>query len=171
MILFAILAIQTQTLRRAVIYMGIFSLISSFCYLIYSAADVAIAEAIIGSTLATILYLVALQKYKEFTIYYTSENYSIIDDNYIYKGGEGIINLIEQFCVAKELEPQVIYTIESVEYIKNSHQYDLIVRQKDNNTIIYGNKQNYLLDALQEYICDKGNEDINFIIYKVEEGE
>jgi uncharacterized MnhB-related membrane protein len=65
LIAFAIIAIQTTKLIRGAIYLGIFSLISSFCFLLYGAPDVAIAEAIIGSTLSTILYLVALYKYND----------------------------------------------------------------------------------------------------------
>ncbi len=53
-VILAILAIQTNTLRRAIVYLCVFSLLCSFCYLLYQAPDVAIAEAVIGSTLATI---------------------------------------------------------------------------------------------------------------------
>ena len=65
MILFAAIAIQTEKPVRGAIYLGVFSLICSFVFLLYAAPDVAIAEAIIGSTLSTILYLVALYKYVE----------------------------------------------------------------------------------------------------------
>ncbi len=65
----ALYIVQTQKLRNAIIYMGVFSLSIAFVYMLYNAPDVAIAEAVIGSTLATILYLVALQKYKVFTIF------------------------------------------------------------------------------------------------------
>ena len=58
-------AIHTHALRHAVIYLGVYSLISSLIYLLYGAADVAITEAIIGCTLSTILFLVALKKYLE----------------------------------------------------------------------------------------------------------
>lgn len=171
MIVFAVLAVRTRKLRRAVIHMGVFSLISSFAYLLYSAPDVAIAEAVIGSTLATILYLVALQKYKVFTIYYTNEDAAGINDKYISKGRGYILNMIEKFCISRELEPQVIYTTESLEQIISEHQYDLIVRQRDNRASIYGHKENYQLDSLQEYIYTKGDQNIDFhcVIQKIEE--
>ena len=67
LIVLAIATVQTRKLRNAVIYLGVFSLGMSFVYILYNAPDVAIAEAVIGSTLATILYLVALKKYRIFT--------------------------------------------------------------------------------------------------------
>ena len=75
----SVAAIQTRYLRHAVIYLGLFSLAIAFVYLLYHAPDVAIAEAVIGSTIATILYLVALQKYKIFTIYYRLQEEEIGD--------------------------------------------------------------------------------------------
>lgn len=165
MIVFAILAVQTPKLRRAIIYLGIFSLISSFCYLLYQAPDVAIAEAIIGSTLATILYLVALQKHSVFTIYYTDENDAAVNDEYINKGRTRILNLIEQFCVSKELEPQVIFTTETLENIRNSSAYDLIVRQKDSSIFVYGHHQNYHLESLGKYVGEKGIKEVKFIMF------
>jgi multicomponent Na+:H+ antiporter subunit B len=62
LIVFALQAIRQRQLRTAAIYLGVFSLVSSVLYLMCAAPDVAIAEAVIGSTLATVLYLVALQK-------------------------------------------------------------------------------------------------------------
>ena len=62
LLLFAILTLQQPRLRIAIIYLGVFSLLVSFAYLQHHAPDVAMAEAVIGSTLATVLYLVALRK-------------------------------------------------------------------------------------------------------------
>lgn len=169
MIIFSILAVQTPKLRRAVIYLGIFSLISSFMYLLYQAPDVAIAEAIIGSTLATILFLVALQKYRVFTIYYTNENFSEVNDEYINTGRTQILNLVEKFCISQELEPQVIYTTDKVDNIKTNESYDLVIRQKEETFFIYGNQNNYQLDSLIQYVSQKQLENIKFIMNRDEE--
>lgn len=58
----AFLTIQQRRLRTAVIFMAVFSLLSSIVFLLYQAPDVAMAEIVIGSTLSTVLYLVALSK-------------------------------------------------------------------------------------------------------------
>ncbi len=60
---FAVAAVMTERPVRGAIYLGVFSMASAFVFLVFSAPDVALAEVIIGSTLSTILYLVALYKY------------------------------------------------------------------------------------------------------------
>ena len=171
MIVFAVFAVQAKTVRIAVIYLGIFSLISSFVYLLYQAPDVAIAEAIIGSTLSTILYLTALQKHNIFSIYYTEENSDTMHDKYINKGHIRILNLIESFCVSKELEPHVVYTTEPVDQIIEHSSYDIIVGRKEDEVFIYGDKQNYQIDSLQEYVKKSKKSNVNFILQDETEGD
>jgi uncharacterized MnhB-related membrane protein len=74
MMVFALLSVKTAQLRTAIIYLGIFSLINAVVYIFYGAPDVSLAEAIIGSTLATILYLTAIKKYKPVMIYHIHQN-------------------------------------------------------------------------------------------------
>ena len=64
LIALAVATIEAKKLRRSVIYMGAFSLLSSFVYLLYNAPDVAIAEAFIGCTISVVLLLTALKKYR-----------------------------------------------------------------------------------------------------------
>ncbi|TYQ15602.1 UNVERIFIED_CONTAM: putative MnhB-related membrane protein [Acetivibrio alkalicellulosi] len=159
-IVFAILSIQSNSLRRAVIYLGILSLVSSFCYLLYGSPDVAIAQAVIGSTLSTILYLVALKKYKLFTIYYVLQNTDteeLDSDNTERK----VIDIIESFCFERELEPDVVHTSENLENIEAHYQYDVIVLQKERGICLYGNKENYLLDSLQKHLVKKLGNKLN----------
>lgn len=65
LLLTAFLTVQQRRLRTAVIFMAVFSLLSSVVFLLYQAPDVAMAEIIIGSTLSTVLYLVALSKQEQ----------------------------------------------------------------------------------------------------------
>ncbi len=65
LLIFAGAAIMTERPVRGAVYLGVFSLLCAFIFMLYQAPDVALAEAIIGSTLATILYLVALYQYVE----------------------------------------------------------------------------------------------------------
>ncbi len=62
MIIIALYIVSCRNYKRAIIALGAFSLLASFCYLLYHAPDVAIAEAVIGSALSTILFIVALKK-------------------------------------------------------------------------------------------------------------
>ena len=61
-ILSALLLVREQKIVRIIIYLSIFSLITSVCFLLFAAPDVAMAEAAI-STFATIFFVVCLEKY------------------------------------------------------------------------------------------------------------
>ncbi len=127
LIVFAIIAIQSRVLRNAVIYLSVFSLICSIVYLLLGAPDVAIAEATIGCTLSTILYLVALKKYRIFTVYY---NCHVKDDRQLdglqYEKEE-IQTILKHFSTAQELQLDLINTSASFTKLKESASYDVII--------------------------------------------
>lgn len=112
LIVMAIIIIQTQRLRNAVIFLGVFSITIAFAYMLQGAPDVAIAEAVIGSTMSTILYVVAVQKYKLFRIY-VKVGHAEIDDR-VYKDGlyKEILDVINVFCFRNNLEPMTIFTVD-----------------------------------------------------------
>jgi putative multicomponent Na+:H+ antiporter subunit B len=170
LIVFSIILINTPRIRRLAIFICVFSIICSIIYLIHGAPDVSIAEAIIGSTIATILYLVALQKYRYFKIYYTIECLDGIDNN-----GEteqqNVISTIEDFCRFKHLEPQFIYSMEPLERIISQSDFDLIVRNINGVISIYGKLHHYQLDTLQNYLEDRKDLDFNYEIKTVVDEE
>lgn len=147
MIVFSILAVQTNILRRAIIYLGVFSLISSFTYLLYNAPDVAIAEAIIGSTLSTILFLVALKKYKIFRIYLTKTK-----GHHLSPHNNALINALKKFVIKEELELDVINTSHNLEEVLKLDDFDLIVEEKNDQLYIFGDGTNYHYENLQKYL-------------------
>ncbi|MFN4190883.1 MAG: MnhB domain-containing protein [Pseudothermotoga sp.] len=63
MVVLAVASIQVKKAEIAVIYLGIFSLFNAIVYLFYSAPDLSLAEAVIGSALATALFLAAIKGY------------------------------------------------------------------------------------------------------------
>lgn len=63
MVVLAFLSIQVKKPETAIIYLGIFSLLNAIVYLFYGAPDASLAEAVIGSALATVLYLIAIKRY------------------------------------------------------------------------------------------------------------
>ncbi len=150
LIVMAIMALHTQRLRRAVLFMGLFSLSISFVYLVYQAPDVAIAEAIIGSAFATVLYLVALQKYKVFTVYLIVGN---VEDQKEKQQLQYLKKYIETFCAIQELEPIFIYTEMDRKAIVADHEYELIVEVGERNFLLYGHPENMKIDQLQTYIA------------------
>lgn len=170
MVILAAASIGTPKLRRAAVYLGAFSLISSFVYLTYSAPDVAIAEAVIGSTLATVLFLIALKKYHVFTIYFTHAQQDVIDDRHILAGRTQILNDIEEFLISHELEPQIVYTAEDVDEVLQGENHDLLIHQDGEKLLIYGNQQNYQLDALSQFLNHHRYRKLDWTIIRYEEG-
>lgn len=152
----ALVTVQTQKLRRAVIYMGLFSLCISFVYMLYNAPDVAIAEAVIGSTLATILYLVALKKYKVFSIYYHVHTGEVNDTHYAHHKYGDFIELLEIFCAKQELEPHIIYTTDEKEVIMETHLYSLIIEDHNDQLTLYTHPENCKTDVLKMFLEESG---------------
>lgn len=63
----AVLTVLTDRLLSAVIFAGALSAEAALCYLMLGAPDVALAEIVVGATLATVIFLVTLKKYRMFT--------------------------------------------------------------------------------------------------------
>ncbi|MCT4686415.1 DUF4040 domain-containing protein [Vallitalea sp.] len=168
LVVLAVLSVQTNTLRRAIVYLCVFSLLCSFCYLLYQAPDVAIAEAVIGCTLSTIIYLVALNKYKVFRVYYIIEKpkdtNSIIQKNALCK-------TLSNYSYEKELELDIVISDKNIEEIVTDYPYDVIVQHNVTNTTIYGDKSNYHFDDLISYIDINSSINVNHDYILEDEGD
>lgn len=168
LVLLAIIALNTPKLRRAVVYLGVFSLISSFLYLLYGAPDVAIAEAVIGTTITTVLYLVALKKYQVFTIYFCSDPNDPNSRN--LTKNSPFLNSLESFLIKREMEPQIIYSEKPIKTILSQDKFDLAICQTDQTTWIYGSVDDYQLDALEDYLLTNHG-DLNIHLIRYTEGD
>lgn len=65
LIIFALFSVFAKNLKRAIVGSGVFGLWVSIAYMFYHAPDVAIAEAVISSSLATILFIVTIKNYND----------------------------------------------------------------------------------------------------------
>ncbi|GAB6089336.1 Na(+)/H(+) antiporter subunit B [Spirochaeta dissipatitropha] len=156
-VLLALLALYTETLRIAVICFSVFSLITSFLYVFYQAPDVAIAEAVMGSGLITLLYLTALKRYRVYSVCYTNTDFPTVSDRDIIEGtrkGE-LVREIEDFCYARELAPQLVFTPQPVREILQSGRHDLIIHQSGDKITILGNSENFVIDELEVLLAFK----------------
>ena len=138
MIVMAVFCVSSANLRKTIMGLGVFSLLATLCYLIYHAPDVAIAEAIIGSALSTILYIIALKKYSSFYIYFSSGIQDEVNDLSMRLEKSNIRGVIRAYCVEHELSPQIVYTRENPEAVAAEHVYDLILHDDGNQTTVYG---------------------------------
>ena len=148
MIILAIVTVSSMKLRRAIIYMGAFSLLSSFVYLLSNAPDVAIAEAVIGCTFSVILLLTALKKYRIMTIYYAEEKDCDISKELCEK----FIVDIEKFLVEHEFEPQLVRTELDDESLHEQDRFDLLVVGVADSVNIYTASDNFNSDMIGKFI-------------------
>ncbi len=155
LIVFAILAMQSRSLRNAVIYLSVFSLICSVVYLLLSAPDVAIAEATIGCTLSTILYLVALKKYKIFTVYYNCYFNDDIHLEGLQKERDQIKAILRDFATNQELQLDLINTTTSFTKLKQSATCDVVIFHSPNGIWLHGIKNSYQYLKLLELLQNK----------------
>ncbi len=158
-VLLAIIILHINNLRIAVIYLSVFSLFSSAIYIFIGAPDVAIAEAAIGVSLSTVLYLVAIKKYRSFRIYYNIQSQNG-DGEDVRFNRERLKKYIDLFLVQREVELEIVNKEEKFDDIENSYDYDIIIFQHDGFIKIYGEKSNYLYEKLIEYLSDKGLEGV-----------
>jgi len=67
-LVFAVLTIAASCLKHAIILSSVVGLWASFAYLLYHAPDVAVSEAVVASTLGTILLVLTIRKYTDINL-------------------------------------------------------------------------------------------------------
>ncbi|GAB2469672.1 hydrogenase subunit MbhD domain-containing protein [Xylanimonas ulmi] len=68
LIVFAVRAVFASCLKHAIITSGVFGLWASLAYLLYHAPDVAVSEAVVASSLGTVLLILAIRHYGDITV-------------------------------------------------------------------------------------------------------
>lgn len=164
MLLFAFLSVQARLMRTAVIHLGVFSLVSAMVYFLYKAPDVGLAEVIIGSTLTTILYLVAMQKYETITVYFRDERKQTSKRRLAMEKQQGqrsrlkstpLLRQIEAYCQEQEYEMNLVWTTEPIEVLQENLGHDLIVVCQDDAEHLYAKGQNYVGEEVLDLLGDE----------------
>ncbi|TCT15458.1 putative MnhB-related membrane protein [Natranaerovirga pectinivora] len=159
-VIFAFLSIQTLKLNRAVIYLGMFGFLCSLLYLFYRSPNVAIAEAVIGSTLTTVIYLVALRRQKRFKVYVYNE----IDYN--------ILDAMETFGVREDLIFQYIrYSEDQYSCIVTERNYDLLMHKSEDNLLMISKGSNYKIEGLAATLAKNKKLELNVILNEMRESD
>ncbi len=171
MVVFAIASLQAKSLRHSVIYLSVFSLLCSFAYVLYQAPDVAIAEAVIGCSLSTVLYLVAIKKFRIFRVYYSHyiNSPEKLPESHVRRNN--IITMMDGYLSDTELEMDMINTRQSFEDIHGLHDYDVIIEHTDAGMRMYGAQSNYHYDGLTTYLIEHNAFDIEYEYLLEEEGD
>lgn len=148
---FALLAIRSSLLRLAVIHLAVFSLLAAFLYLLYAAPELAIAEAVIGSGLVTLIYLAALKRNKVYTIAVLAEGYrSRLSDSYMkYMEKTKALQEIKRFFELREFEPQIVYSEKSLQEALEDSLFDLIILEEKDEIVAYGSDESFVVEELE----------------------
>jgi len=166
MIIFAVLAVFSSTLKTSVIFLGILSLTSALVYLFLNAPDVAMVEAVIGSVLTTILFLVAIQKCKVLTVFFASKDGKIAIYNNKYKEYRKIMRDIREYCNKHELELQIVYTHESAKHFLSNGQKDILVIENEEGLSMYAQCNRESVQDLENSILADHPNNIACIYYR-----
>lgn len=150
MAVFAVLAIHSRLLRNAVIYLAIFSLMAAFLFLLHAAPELAIAEAVMGSGLVTLLYLTALKRYKVFTIAVVTDfEHRIRDDLISRVQRSDAVQDIRNFLARREREAQIVFVRESRDEAMANPEYDLVLEADGSSLVVHGSQDDYLVVELE----------------------
>ncbi len=164
MIIVALYIVSCRNYKRIIISLGAFSLLASFCYLMYHAPDVAIAEAVIGSALSTILFIVALKKHRTFYIYFTSGSKEHKSDYQLRADMEDVVSRIMRYCSTHDLEAQAVFTWEKPQSIASNQMFDLILHNNNDTITIYGSDAELHVLAIKDMLTKTLSEErIRFV--------
>lgn len=144
MVVSAILTIVTNRLFTAVVYSSVLSGFAAFAYVLLGAPDVALAEAVIGSTLATVIFLVTLKKYRIFTIYLMGKR----DDALAIH----VLQVITKTLQKYDIEPHVLQSSMSAGELLSNPNCDLVVEKKDEVIVLHGEKSSQYLGRISEML-------------------
>lgn len=137
LIIISLTIVLSSTIRRAVILSGVLSMAAAFTYVLLAAPDIALAQVVIGSTLATIILVIGIKKSKTFTVFYLENKYT---KDYRSK----IIKSIEKSLVSKDLDPNIIQSTQDKMFIRRNYEFEVLVREAEAGIEIYGEESNSL---------------------------
>jgi putative multicomponent Na+:H+ antiporter subunit B len=169
--IFAVLAIHSSLLRLSIVYLAIFSLLASLLYVFYSAPELAIAEAVIGSGLVTLLYLAALKRNRVYTVAVVSESHrDQITDQYVnHVKRSRALHEIREFFTRREYEVQTVFVSVSLAEALQDPTYDLVVAEDEEGFATYTDDESYVMIELELMFRMRGEDSaIRFVRYSPE---
>lgn len=143
----AVCTVVTDRMFTAVIYAGVLSAVAAFVYLLLGAPDVALAEAVIGSTLATVVFLATLRKYRVFTVYLTGQEAGTAADR--------VLQVISRTLQRYELEPHVLRAAAPARELLTRADCDLVVESRKAEIVIHGEKNSQYMLLVMEALAQE----------------
>ena len=149
MLVAALLTVVTDRLFTAVVYAGVLSTAAAFCYLLLGAPDVALAEAVIGSTLSTAILLAALRKYRIFTIYFIAPGGG--DDE-----ADRVLDTAQRALQAVEIEPHLLHAGGEAAALLARPDCDLVIEARGGCVVLHGEEGSRPVGCIREALDAAG---------------
>ncbi len=143
MVVTAILCVITDKLFTAVVYSGTLSVFTTLCYLLLGAPDVALAEAVIGATVASSIFLITLKKYRIFTVYLVGKK----DSNSFTRISKSIIRTLKNL----DIEPNILVSNSddsSIFHLFREQNGDLVAIEHDGIIELHGERHSQYFTAI-----------------------
>ncbi len=147
MIVLAIVTVLSHDLFAAVITLAALSFLSAFLYVLLGAPDVALAEAVIGATIATVIFLITLKKYRIFYIYLMGT------DKEIYS--MDILQKITQTLRRDAIEVHLLQVDKTPQALLQEHHCDLVVEKRGDALVLHGEHGNVHLAHIEASLQDE----------------
>ncbi|TVQ27846.1 MAG: DUF4040 domain-containing protein [Spirochaetaceae bacterium] len=158
---FAALAIHSPLIRLSVIYLAVFSLLAAFLYVLFAAPELAIAEAVIGSGLVTLLYLAALKRSHVYTIGVVTTSNVVTTRNVVMHSGlvsdryaerierSKAVQEIRDFFIRREFETQLVFLTVPTGQALLDPAYDLVLAEDGEDLVVYTDEESYVMVELE----------------------
>ncbi len=142
MIVAAVLTVITEKLFTAVVYSSALSILTTLAYLLLGAPDVALAEAVIGSTLATAIFLVTLKKYRIFTVYFVGTREDPLSTH--------VLQTITSTLKKMNIELNVLQTQSDAHELFSHPNCDLVAEKREEKIVLHGELQSQYFTEITE---------------------
>lgn len=164
LILVSFFIIISNSIRRSVILNGVLSILTSFTFIMLFAPDAALAEAVIGSTISTIVLLIAI---KHLRVIYVFNNLH----DFPYEETQRIFDKVYN------IEEYDVQFASNTEYISHNlsryHHIDYFLAENETEVLFFsrrdGHDRNQILQALKEMTGKNVREITNLLEIEEEE--
>lgn len=143
----ALAAVFSNRLIKSIIYLEVFSLICAVIFIFEGAPDVAIAEAVIASTLVAITTIVTIQQYKKIKIFYINLEYDSRKTR--------IHKFIEKSCQDTSIMPLFVnlHKLNMKRHLKKTkNNCDVIVTHNGADVMFHFNEDNKYVRHFREEV-------------------
>ena len=154
LIIVSIYIINGKSIRRSIILNGTLSLLASFTFILLFAPDVALAEAVIGSTISTMVLLFAIRNLRVIHVIYNPKDFK-------YDEIQGV------FARIYKAESYDVQFTSNTEYVgHNVHRYrhlDYYIARKDEEILFFSRREGQDRDEIQQFLVEMTGKKIHEI--------